>query len=230
MSFTLLNMSSVVHDEFDKALGGRNFAKMRGMRTFCTRVPALLCALLIALPGCSKKAPEASPAESYSATPNAVAVDILPLQSMDGSARWLATYTSDYHTTKIEIDFLKAAEGTQAASDSGHGKLVSQTGSDPLPLLDALQKALEAHRRPSYAQKVYELAFTYVATGENQSRTPDGSFRSSPPGDWITTKIFLANDQAEVYFNFNPVIHKAEFAMKDPHYGDKVLSELAKVL
>jgi hypothetical protein len=186
--------------------------------------------LLIASVACNNKATASQPAETYAATPHAVALDILPLESMDGSPRWLASYTNDYRTTKIEIDFLKPAEGAAAASDSGHGKLLSQAGSDPIPLLDALQKALQAKRRPTYAQQTGELPFSYVATGENQSRSPDGSYRSNPPGNWITTKIFLANDQAEVYFNYNPVIHKAEFAMKDPRYGDRVLTELAKVL
>jgi hypothetical protein len=202
---------------------------MRRMRTFCIRAPFLLL-LLIASVACNKKAPESAPAETYSATPNAVALDIIPLASLDGSSRWLATYTDDYRITKLEIDFLKPADDTAAASASGHGKFVSQPGSDPIPLLDALQKALQARRRPTYAREVDELPFTFIATGENVSRSPDGSFVNNPPGNWITTKIFLANDQAEVYFNYNPAIHKAEFTMKDPQYGDKVLSELAKIL
>jgi len=60
-------------------------------------------------------------------------------------------------------------------------------------------------------------------------RSADGSFHEGSNGNWTSTKVFLANDRAEVYFNFNPVIHKGEFAMKDPAYGDPVLSELAKV-
>jgi hypothetical protein len=82
---------------------------------------------------------------------------------------------------------------------------------------------------PNHAEKVESLPFEFGLLGENQSRTADGAFHTLPKGNWTATKLFLANDQAEVYFNFNPVIHKAEFAIKDPEYGDKVLAEFAKV-
>lgn len=45
-------------------------------------------------------------------------------------------------------------------------------------------------------------------------------------------KIFIGkkDDPAEVFLNFNTVLRKGEFSIKDPDYGDDVLKELAKVL
>jgi hypothetical protein len=45
-------------------------------------------------------------------------------------------------------------------------------------------------------------------------------------------KIFLGKSDgpAEVFLNFNDVLHKGEFSIKDADYGDDVLGELAKVL
>ena len=56
-----------------------------------------------------------------------------------------------------------------------------------------------------------------------------GSFTSTKPGEWIACKVFLADGEAEVYLNINPVIGQGEFTTKDPEYGAVVLRELAKV-
>jgi len=72
------------------------------------------------------------------------------------------------------------------------------------------------------ASKIRELTFDAVVLGQKQSRLPSGSYSSNPPGDWTVTKIFLpkGGDEGEVFFNFNPVLGKAEFSIKDSDYGD----------
>lgn len=187
---------------------------------------AAICLLL----SCQK--PAAAPAEeTYTPTGDSVGLDILRLGSPDGSPRWMVTYTNqDGNSTKFDVELNQSSgDSGAAAADSGKGSFTTEVGSNPIPLLDALQKALHAKRRPTSAVKVDKLAFTYVTLGDHLVRSADGNFHADTGGNWTRTKIFLANDRAEVYFNFNPAIHKAEFAMKDPGYGDLVIQELAKV-
>lgn len=113
---------------------------------------------------------------------------------------------------------------------SGHGKFVSLPGSDAAVFVADLARALQARKAPSNVKRVDALAFDYVILGENQSRSRDGGFSDSPKGDWTATKIFLGDDQGEVFLNLNPTSKKAEFSIKDSEYGDFVVAELAKVL
>jgi hypothetical protein len=48
----------------------------------------------------------------------------------------------------------------------------------------------------------------------------------------LLVKIFLpkGGDDGEVFLNFNAVLGKGEFSIKDSDYGDYLLRELAKVL
>lgn len=194
---------------------------------------ALLCIVIIppCFVACRPKSKDAQVEAPYTETESAVAVDILPLGSSGESRRWLATYTdSAGDTTKFDIEFGETkAEQNSALLASGQGQFLAEAGSDPVPLLSSLKSALQAKRVPRNVQRVDSLPFTFALLGTNQSRSDDGSFQEKPKGNWTTTKIFLANEQAEVYFNYNPVLHKAEFSLKDPDYGDKVLAELAKV-
>ena len=186
--------------------------------------------MLAILFACDRAPKPQTPAEEiYTPGPGAVGLDIIPLANSGGTMRWLASYSDGSSTTKFQIEFDRATSANNNLLASGKGRLVSVAGSDPTPLLDALKEALEARHRPKSAQKVDTLPFEYALLGDNQSRALDGSFNGAPKGNWTTTKLFLANDQAEVYFNFNPVIHKAEFSIKDRDYGDRLLAEFAKV-
>ena len=181
--------------------------------------------------GCQKKATEPAPVETYTSTAGAVGFDILPLQSGNGARNWLATYTDESGTTKFHIKLDSAAPSSNKSStvSFGQGELASEVGSDPLPLLHSLQKALQAKYFPSKIQKVDTLPFEYALLGENQSRSASDAFSDDPKGNWMAAKLFLAHGKGEVFLNINPVIHKAEFSIKDSEYGDVVLGELAKV-
>lgn len=188
-------------------------------------------ALLSGFSGCKSSAPVAAPVEQYSPAEGAVALDLMRAGAADeAQQRWLATYTDGLHSTRFIVELEPPSKpGGVGAPGTGKGMFVAQTDSDPLPLLESIKKALQAKHMPTGVQKADELPFSYLMVGENQSRTPTGSFRSSPAGNWAVMKIFLANDQAQVYLNLNPELHKAEFSIKDAAYGDRVLAELARV-
>jgi hypothetical protein len=184
----------------------------------------LLIVGITGLVACQRHKKEASQerketAESYIPSEGAVGFDILPLHSSGGAQRWLATYTDDSGTTKFSFEL-----------EAGKGKFTSEEGSNPLPLLEALKKALEAKHMPRKVEHADMLSFLYVVIGEHNSQAVGGGFNEKPSGNWTAMKIFLADGKGEVFLNFNPVLHKAEFSIKDPEYGDIVLAELAKVL
>lgn len=82
-----------------------------------------------------------------------------------------------------------------------------------------------------------KLSFSAAILGIGMSRYKDdsgsaitGGFTSNPKGDWIVTKIFLADGEAEVYLNINKRLGRGEFSIKDKMYGNQVIEELARVL
>jgi len=206
---------------------------MRAYRSVVTGVLLLFCASLLACQrGHAPLQPETPVVETYVPAEGSVGFDILPTGSSGDLRTWLATYTDEEgKTTRFGIE-LGAATGADSQSSqisSGQGKFLSEVGSDPIPLLTSLKKALQAKQMPAHVQKVDVLPFEFALLGENQTRSSNGSFSDKPRGDWTAMKIFLASGKAEVFLNFNPAIHKAEFSIKDQRYGDLVLAELARV-
>jgi hypothetical protein len=113
------------------------------------------------------------------------------------------------------------------------GTLRRDSSSDPKEMLIALKKALEAKTLPKNVTKSNALVCDAAILGSNQSKTPvrdGGGFRSEPPGNWITLKLFFGNDEGECFLNMNTKDGIGEFSIKDSDYGDVVLRELAKVL
>ena len=196
----------------------------------------LLAAISAILFSCKKtSAPPSAPVEAvetYTPTEGAVEFDILPLQTDEDLVSWMASYTDGGRTTRFRIEFgsRTSSEEKGVQLSGGQGKFLAEKDSDPLPLLEGLQKALQAKRLPANAKKVDELPFEYVVLGENQARSAEGSFSGKPAGNWTAMKIFLAKGKGEVFLNINPAIHKAEFSIKDAGYGDIVVAEMAKVL
>jgi hypothetical protein len=192
--------------------------------------------LAIVLAGCNRKHSEdASLVEAYAPAEGAVGFDIHTAGG-DNSQSWIAIHTAEGKTAKFRIELGQAtASDAKNAKDLrfsfGVGRFASEAGSDPTEFLAELKRALEAKSLPNKkAEKIPSVKFDFVVLGQNQSRGSDGGFSDHPRGNWTATKIFLANGQAEVFFNFNPQLGKAEFAIKDSDYGDAVLAELVKVL
>jgi hypothetical protein len=101
--------------------------------------------------------------------------------------------------------------------------------------LRIVAKALEAPSKRKAKPKTDTLEFMAAILGDNLSRGsgPDqfaGGFTSKPPGDWIATKIFVADSEGEFFLNLNSKEGIGEISMKDAEYGDIVLAELERVL
>lgn len=193
----------------------------------------LLCILVVAaaLVACQHQAETSAAMDApYYPGEGDVGFDILPVAGSEGSQGWLATYTDkEGKTTRFRIELSPTASSGDKNPASGRGRFLAETGSDPIPLLESLKKALQAKRMPSNVKRMDTLPFDYVVLGENQTRSPNG-FHDKPRGNWTTMKIFLAKGKGEVFLNVNSVAHQAEFSIKDPAYGDIVLVELAKIL
>jgi hypothetical protein len=191
----------------------------------------LLSVLLFAagFVACQRHQHDSQVEELYFPTEGSVGFDILRAGSSPGAQSWDATYLGqEGKTTRFRIE-LPADAGDASFPSSGQGKFLAEAGSDPIPLLDSLKKALQAKHMPRSVQKVDALTFNFVVAGEHQSRSPKG-LSANPSGNWTSLAISFAKGRGEFLLNINPVIHKAEFSLKNPADGDLVLAELAKVL
>lgn len=136
----------------------------------------------------------------------------------------------------IEID----GEGTRGKVDGKadadadfffyKGRFRHAVGSHPGPFLAEVAKALGAKAPKMSQAKAEVLPFELAILGTRMSRDPGGGFSGKPSGDWVATKLFLADGKAEVYFNFEIRSGDAEFSPKDEEYGNLVVEELSKVL
>jgi hypothetical protein len=199
------------------------------MKLSSRRSLAILVLTLIAPVACKKTPPKAERVpEPYTATPSSVKFDIFPAGGSGGAQSWFASYTDGDRTTKFRIE-VGPASAVQDRADtlSGMGTLSAEPGSDPTAMLAALKTALHAKHVPRTVMHADSLHFTYVLLRDHQTRQPDGSFSSSPAGNWSAMKIFL--NKGEVFLNLNPPDAVAEFSMQDPNSGDAVIAELAKV-
>jgi hypothetical protein len=199
----------------------------------------LLAMLLLTTAACerSKTAPQARIAEAYVPESGSVGFDITTFESVNGSLRLTAIYTSQGRIAKFRVEFGTAK--TLGANDSkdfpmkvGEGRFVSVPGSDASVLLLDLKKALEAKALPSKVQRLESLPFTFANIGEHLSQAANGGFNAEPPGNWTAIKIFIGEGEheADLFLNINEVTRKGQFSIKDPDYGDLALAQLAEVL
>jgi hypothetical protein len=200
---------------------------------------AAMCSVLASVNGCGKpsNAPErGSEPSSQTDEPPPLMLDLKPskgLPSSGNSQFYECTYLAGGKTARFRVQFIQGALfNSDPPLASAEGKFLAVAGSDDAVLLEDLKRTFEAKQPAKKSKKNAELALDAVVLGQRESRDSSGGFFANPPGDWITTTIFLpkGGDEGEVYFNFNSVLGKAEFSIKDSDYGDYVLSELAKVL
>jgi hypothetical protein len=176
-------------------------------------------------------------AEQYISAPGSVGFDIEPLPSDSSAQLWLATFVSKGKTAKFRIELgapnpLNDRESRKFDIQQGEGKFVSVPGSDASVLLADLKKSLEAKTLPVKVKRLSNLSFVFITLGMNESQAPGGGFNDQPRGNWTTMKIFIGEGEQEgdLFLNLNPVIKKGQFSIKDPDYGDIVLTHLARVL
>jgi len=157
-------------------------------------------------------------------------------QIVEGSdeVTWLATHDSKAGAARFKIRMiLKKPSGDQPMVFS-KGAFLREKDSKPSEFLRQIAKALEANGSGTGKPKVDVLDFTVALLGQRLSRGsgPDqfaGGFTSEPPGDWIATKVFVADGEGEFFLNLNPKEGVGEISIKDSDYGDIVLKELARV-
>ena len=158
--------------------------------------------------------------------------DLQQLADHGAAQRYDCSFNNEGKTAHFQFEVVSSAPSGDPPISFTSGKIISMPGSDASVLLKELQKTLEAKTIPSSVERVAQIPFTAAILGTNNSHGKDGGFFAKPPGHWTAMKIFIGrkDDPAEVFLNFNPVLHKGEFSIKDPDYGDDVLKELAKVL
>jgi len=159
---------------------------------------------------------------------------IQPPEQRGDTTQFHATYNVEAKTARFDFEVIEATptRGAEIEIIPCKGRFLSVPNSDASVLLRNLKNSLEAKTMPSGTARIKELPFSCLILGTRQSHAPDGGFFTKPPGNWTAMKIFIGmrDDPPEVFLNFNPVLGKGEFSIKDPEYGDDVLFELAKVL
>ena len=158
--------------------------------------------------------------------------DLLPLRQSDAFQSYDCTFEAEGKTARFQFEVNSGATSGDPPVAFGSGKFIAVAGSDASVFLRKLQKALEAKTLPVRPKRVAELPFKAAILGANQSHSKDGGFFTKPPGHWTAMKIFIGkkDDPPEVFLNFNTVLQKGEFSIKDPDYGDELLEEFAEVL
>ncbi len=182
-----------------------------------TRRSALIVLAGAALPGgvCA----ESQIADNGRIPPLGFAVTQLPNRSNPDVLTLMATYGEGDNETKFVIEIQR----------DSHGVFRHLPASHPAKFFEDLGKALMATAPRFSDEKHQTLPFDMVFLGPPTTRLPGGGYGEGP-GDWYATKLFLDQDQLEVYFNFNLVSGEAEFSLKDESYGDAVFYELSKVI
>jgi len=195
-----------------------------------------LMSFVLAGCGAAVAPPQKEVKEVYIPDANSVAFDISPTAGSNSSA-WIGVYSSQGKTARFRFELDPPKDMDSGVKNLpmafGKGRFVAINDSDASVFLMDLKKALEAKKLPGKVVRVSQLPIEYVRLGQNQSQAPsDGGFRTDPPGNWSVAKIFLGKDnqECEFFLNFNPIIGKGQFSIKDPDYGDELLAQLAKVL
>lgn len=162
---------------------------------------------------------------------------------------WLATHESSTGLARFQIILILRAPSGDSPFVFSKGAFVKEPDSQPSEFLRQLAKALEAKSIKARKSRTGRLDFTVAVLGQNLSREPRanltdrldhlsrgpganvlaGAFTSEPPGDWVATKVFVADGAGEFFLNLNSKDAKGEISIKDPDYGEIVLRELSRV-
>ena len=143
---------------------------------------------------------------------------------------WLASYKKEGKEAKFRLKLnIKEPEDGFPLSFS-KGSFYAEKDSDSEILLRDIANALEAKGKYQSDKEIDSLEFDIAILGINQYRDDNGSFDSNSEGDWIATKVFVADGEGEFYLNINPVLGLGEISIKDSEYGDIVMSVLSKIL
>lgn len=147
---------------------------------------------------------------------------------------WLAAHESSAGMARFQIRLILGTPSGDSPFFISTGAFISEPGSQYLEFLRQVAKALEAKNIKARKSKIGRLDFTLAVLGQNLSRGSGanllaGGFTSEPRGDWVATKVFVADGAGEFFLHLNSKEAKGEISIKDPDYGDVVLRELSRV-
>lgn len=209
--------------------------------TRCTRIFLALGVVGLSAAGCRKEVPRSEARVSPTAAPSSAglgpgAFHLEELgRAVDGSTRYLARAEGGAAPCEFEIDVGNATAPPDSAFALASASLIRRAASDCTRFLRELAPVLGFEGDLPAPPAASRLAVSLAVLGSNLSRGTGkeaiaGSFQKDPPGRWISTKLFLADGEGEVFLNLDPTGRMGEFAIKDDDYATIVVTELAKVL
>src|SRR5215813_8387083 len=147
---------------------------------------------------------------------------------------WLAIHESSAGMARFQVRLILRTPRSDSPFIISTGSFINEPDSQYSEFLRQVAKALEAKNIKARKSKTSRLDFTVAVIGQNLSRGSRAdvlarSFTSEPRGDWVATKVFVADGDGEFYLNLNSKEAKGEISIKDPDYGDIVLRELLRV-
>lgn len=142
---------------------------------------------------------------------------------------WLATIQRDGFNSAFRIELLMKTLKPNELFAFSKGAFVREPNSNNEPFLRELAKLLSAKEIPDRVATSDRLDFGFTVLGTSQSHDRDDGFSSEPAGNWMATKVFVADGEGEFFLNLNPVDSAGEISLKDEEYGDTVIKALAPV-
>lgn len=185
----------------------------------------LAFAFLLTLTACGGQ--ERAPRESQS-----VVFAIEPAPPRDPSRLgWIATHTAEGKIARFRIELEPEPKGATLPAFV-KCRLSREPDSDGSAMLKKLAGSLGG-AVPSIGPGIEGVDAPTVILARNLSRGGRGNqvaglFGTEPPGSWISTKMTF--DEAEVFLNLDPIAGYAEFSLKDPGYGPRLLKLFGQLL
>jgi hypothetical protein len=114
------------------------------------------------------------------------------------------------------------------------GSLRRVVGADGRAFLQALARAFGADTVLKSVARADSLRIQVAVLGMRLLHAPGksvyaGEFTADHPGDWVVTKLFLADGEVEVFLAVNTHSGEAQLLAKDPDYANAVVGEFARL-
>lgn len=151
-----------------------------------------------------------------------------------GSRRFVAT-DGPADTCRFEIQIAEASPAKVGPGGFARATLARHPASDCTAYLKRLAPSLGFKGDMPAVPPVKELEVVVSILGRDLSKAEErdglaAGFSSTPRGNWLVTKVFLADGDGEVFLNLNTQEGVGEFSVKDVDHATKVVTELAKLL
>ena len=158
----------------------------------------------------------------------------LPTPSSDERV-WRVTF--DAKTSSAAFDVLLHVPARMNPDSSlviTPGVLRRVPGGNGRAFLDSLAHAFGADSLPRAVARADSLSLDVGFLGTRLSHSRGkwvyaGEFTSAPAGNWIVTKLFMADGEAEVFFAIDTSTGEAQLIEKDSDSANGVVAEFARL-